>query len=128
VNHIVLFTFPNLLSTAHSGVSVKTRKRDVVAPVDPGTFADAVTAILQDTCEGVSIDADLEAIGKALDSTDLEYSKYGETLFEVLFVGGRLTTGGNIAEDKTIKATSGKPILHVCFIFYFYLSFISADL
>lgn len=96
-----------------AGVSVKTRKRDVVAPVDPGTFADAVTAILQDTCEGVSIDADLEAIGKALDSTDLEYSKYGETLFEVLFVGGRLTTGGNIAEDKTIKATSGKPILHV---------------
>lgn len=81
-----------------AGVSVKTRKRNIVVPVDPGSFADAVVQIVQDASDGNSLEADLEAASKALDSAELEYSRYGDTLFEVFFAGGRLATGASLAE------------------------------
>lgn len=89
-----------------SGVSVKTRKRNIVVPVDPGSFADAVVQIVQDAADGVSIEADLEAGSKALDAAEIEYSRYGDTLFEVLFAGGRLATGASLAEGGARLSTN----------------------
>lgn len=84
-----------------AGVNVKTRKRNIVVPEDPGSFADAVVTVCQDAAEGVSLEADLEAAEKALNETELEYSRYGEILFQVFFAGGRLGTGAQLAaEDK----------------------------
>ena len=80
------------------GVSVKTRKRNIVVPSDPGSFAEAVIQLLQDSSDGVNPEADLENGAKALDAADLEYARYGDTLFEVFFVGGRLATGASLAE------------------------------
>lgn len=40
-------------------------------------------ALTQDVSEGVSVEADLEAGCKAIDNADLEFSRYGDTLFEV---------------------------------------------
>jgi len=84
-------------------VNVKTRKRNIVIPSDPGSFADAVVHIVHDATEdgdkaGGSVDAYLEAGAKALDAAELEYARYGDTLFEVFFTGGRLATGAALAE------------------------------
>jgi hypothetical protein len=35
----------------------------------------------------------------------LDFSRYADTLFEVLFAGGRLSTGGNLADDQKEKLT-----------------------
>lgn len=87
-----------------AGVNVKTRKRNIVIPSDPGSFADAVIQIFQDASEGVSVEKDLEAAAKVLDSTDnIDFSRYADTLFEVLFAGGRLATGGNLADEGGSK-------------------------
>lgn len=84
-----------------AGVNVKTRKRNIVVPSDPGSFADAIVQIFQDAAdEGAPIDKNLEAGVKILDSADLDFSRYADTLFEVLFAGGRLATGGNLADDQ----------------------------
>jgi hypothetical protein len=45
----------------------------------------------------------LEAGVKVLDSADLDFSRYADTLFEVLFAGGRLATGGNLADEQKEK-------------------------
>ena len=34
-----------------------------------------------------------------LESAELDFSRYGDTLFEVLFAGGRLAGGGNVVEE-----------------------------
>lgn len=85
-------------------MNVKTRKRNIVVPSDPGSFADAIVQIFQDAAEeGQPIDKNLEAGVKILDSADLDFSRYADTLFEVLFAGGRLATGGNLADDQKEK-------------------------
>ncbi|KAF5836610.1 armadillo-type protein [Dunaliella salina] len=81
-----------------AGVQVKTRKRNIVVPSDPGSFSDAVVQIVQDAGENKGSEADLEAGAKALDAAELEYARYGDTLFEVFFTGGRLATGATLAE------------------------------
>jgi len=81
-----------------AGVQVKTRKRNIVVPSDPGSFSDAVVQIIQDAGENKGSEADLEAGAKALDAAELEYARYGDTLFEVFFTGGRLATGATLAE------------------------------
>lgn len=89
---------------ARSGVNVRTRKRNIVVPSDPGSFADAIVQIFQDAAEeGAPLDKNLEAGCKVLDSADLDFSRYADTLFEVLFAGGRLATGGNLADDAKEK-------------------------
>lgn len=35
----------------------------------------------------------------ALAGVDLDFSRYGETLFEVLFAGGRMAGGGNVIQE-----------------------------
>jgi len=44
---------------------------------------------------------------------DLDFSRYGETLFEVLFAGGRMAGGGNVIQegkklDTNVRAALGE--------------------
>jgi hypothetical protein len=81
-------------------VNVKTRKRNIVVPEDPKTFANAVIQIIKDASEGVSIERDLEAATKVLESSDaFDFKRYGETLFEIFYAGGRLAGGGTYADE-----------------------------
>lgn len=86
-----------------SGVNVKTRKRNIVIPEDPGSFADAVVTLCQDAADGICLEADLEAAAKAFDGAELEYSRYGDILFQVFFAGGRLGTGAQLAAEDKMK-------------------------
>lgn len=36
---------------------------------------------------------------QVLDGAELDFSRYGDCLFEVAFAGARLTTGGNVATE-----------------------------
>ena len=36
---------------------------------------------------------------QTLDSANLDFQRYGDTLFEVLFAGGRLASGGNVIDE-----------------------------
>lgn len=84
-----------------SGVTLKTRKRNIVIPVDPGSFANAVVHLVEDAAEGLTtLEEQLEAGTKALDNANnLEFSRYSDTLFEVFFAGGMLAAGGKLAGD-----------------------------
>ena len=42
---------------------------------------------------------DMQAGVRVLESVELDFSRYGDTLFEVLFAGGRLAGGGNVVEE-----------------------------
>lgn len=88
-----------------AGVTLKTRKRNIVIPVDPGSFAHAVVQIVQDASEGLSsVEDKLEAGTKALDNANnLEFSRYSDTLFEVFFAGGMLAAGGKLADESAPK-------------------------
>jgi len=79
-----------------SGTRIKTRKRDekLKEKRDPIGFRDAILAGLGDT-------KDLEQVSKYLDSigSKLDYRRYGETLFDILFAGGILAPGGSITTE-----------------------------
>ena len=51
---------------------------------------------------------------------DLDFSRYGETLFEVLFAGGRMAGGGNvISEGKKLDTSVSNCTLatmHTCVV------------
>lgn len=86
-----------------AGAQIKTRKRNIAVPLDPGSFADAVVQIFQDSKEGDDLEKNLQAAVKVLESVELDFSRYGETLFEVLFAGGRMAAGGNVVSEKETK-------------------------
>ena len=44
-----------------------------------------------------------------LESVNLDFSRYGDTLFEVLFAGGRLAGGGNVVEEGKKLDTNVRP-------------------
>uniref|UniRef100_A0A2P2M4G6 eIF4-gamma/eIF5/eIF2-epsilon domain-containing family protein n=2 Tax=Rhizophora mucronata TaxID=61149 RepID=A0A2P2M4G6_RHIMU len=69
------------------GTRIKTRKRNITAPLDPAAFADAVVQVYLDNA------GDLELIAKSIESSDLNFSRYGDTFFEVVFTGGRTQPG-----------------------------------
>ncbi|XP_038990896.1 basic leucine zipper and W2 domain-containing protein 1-like [Hibiscus syriacus] len=75
------------------GTRIKTRKRNIAAPLDPAAFADAVVQIYLDNA------GDLELVAKNVESSDLNFSRYGDTFFEVVFTGGR-TQPGTIKPDE----------------------------
>ncbi|XP_031401368.1 protein krasavietz-like [Punica granatum] len=77
------------------GARIKTRKRNIAAPLDPAAFADAVVQIYLENA------GDLELVAKSIESSDLNFSRYGDTFFEVVFTGGRTQTG-------TIKPEEGE--------------------
>ncbi|CAA6659809.1 unnamed protein product [Spirodela intermedia] len=74
------------------GTRIKTRKRNIAAPLDPASFADAVVQIYVDNA------GDLELVAKSIESSDLNFSRYGDTFFEVVFTGGR-TQPGTVKPD-----------------------------
>ncbi|XP_053372773.1 eIF5-mimic protein 2-like [Mercenaria mercenaria] len=76
-----------------SGQRLKTRKRDEKEKYDPSAFRDAVIQGINDT------EGDLELVAKFLDSSKLDYRRYADVLFDVLFAGGQLAPGGSIVED-----------------------------
>lgn len=86
-----------------AGVRLKTRKRNIVVPHDPQSFADAVIDVLADAKETDDIEKTLETANKVLDSAELDFSRYGDVLFEVSFAGARLASGGHLSGDgKTL--------------------------
>lgn len=80
-------------------MQIKTRKRNIAVALDPGSFADAVVTIFEDAKDGTDLDKNLAAGVKVLEGTQLDFSRYGDTLFEVFFAGGRLAAGGNVVEE-----------------------------
>ena len=46
---------------------------------------------------------------QVLEATALDFSRYGDTLFEVLFAGGRLAAGGNVVEEGKKLDTNVRP-------------------
>ncbi|GAQ78414.1 ARM repeat superfamily protein [Klebsormidium nitens] len=70
------------------GARIKTRKRNIAVPNDPSGFADNVIQFFRDK------DGDLDAISKVIGEVDdLDFSRYGDTLFEVIFTGHALQPG-----------------------------------
>nr|ACN36963.1 unknown [Zea mays] len=69
------------------GTRIKTRKRNIAAPLDPASFSDAIVQIYLDN------GGDLELVAKSIESSDLNFLRYGDTFFEVVFVGGRTQPG-----------------------------------
>uniref|UniRef100_A0A0B7ASL0 W2 domain-containing protein n=1 Tax=Arion vulgaris TaxID=1028688 RepID=A0A0B7ASL0_9EUPU len=85
-----------------SGTRLKTRKRDEKEKYDPTAFRDSIIAGLTE-CGG-----DLEQVSRYLDKegSKLDYRRYAEVLFDILFAGGILAPGGFIVEGTD----SGKPV------------------
>ncbi|CAI7831110.1 unnamed protein product [Closterium sp. NIES-54] len=75
------------------GTRIKTRKRNIAVPLDPTSFADAIVHIYTDH------QGDLELIAKDIDSSELDFSRYGETFFEVVLSGGRMQPGTTKPEE-----------------------------
>ncbi|XP_074310664.1 uncharacterized protein LOC141646666 [Silene latifolia] len=80
------------------GTRIKTRKRNIAAPLDPAAFSDAVVQIYLDNA------GDLELIAKSIESSELDFSRYGDTFFEVIFIGGR-TQPGTAKSDEGERHT-----------------------
>eukprot|EP00892_Ulva_mutabilis_P007334 jgi/Ulvmu1/4973/UM207_0017.1 len=87
-----------------AGVNVKTRKRNVAVPLDPSGFADSVLTLFKEHCDDADdITAKLAAANKALDTVNLDYSRYGVTLFEIYFAGARMGIGTKLVDDSNNK-------------------------
>lgn len=86
-----------------AGVQIKARKRNVAVALDPGSFSDAVVTVFEDAAKGDTVE-DLNAAVKVLENVDLDFSRYGDSFFEILFTGGRMAAGGNVVEEgKKLK-------------------------
>jgi hypothetical protein len=86
------------------GVNVKTRKRNVAVPLDPAGFADSVLTLFEEHCSELDdIAAKLAAANKAIDTSNLDFSRYGVTLFEIFFAGARMGIGTKLADDTKKK-------------------------
>ncbi|KAI0233970.1 Basic leucine zipper and W2 domain-containing protein 1 [Lamellibrachia satsuma] len=85
-----------------SGQRIKTRKRDEKEKYDPNTFRDA---ILQGLTEAGT---DLDQVSRYLDSagSKLNYRRYAETFFDILFAGGILAPGGSLVEEAEVQRAS----------------------
>ena len=58
-----------------------------------------MVTIFDDSEESDNLEQNLQAAVKVLESTALDFSRYGDTLFEVLFAGGRMASGGTLAPE-----------------------------
>ena len=92
-----------------AGTRNRVRKRNIRIPLDPQSFADAVVTIFkeqgeEDVTEG--FDKDLEVIANTLgESSALDFDRYGNTFFELVFTGDRMGIGsaGNKDEGQTLE-------------------------
>lgn len=83
------------------GVNVKQRKRNIQVPLDPGAFAAEVLTVFEEQgALGTTVEEKLESGIRALDTSDLDFSRYGDTLFEILFAGKRMAAGANLVTDQ----------------------------
>jgi len=82
-----------------NGQRIKTRKRDEKEKYDPTLFRDAVFATLAEA-------KDLDQVPRNLDIAKLDYRRYGETLFDILFTGGILAPGGAVIDDGDTNRAS----------------------
>ncbi|XP_071789299.1 eIF5-mimic protein 2-A-like [Asterias amurensis] len=82
-----------------TGQRIRTRKRDEKEKYDPNGFRDTIVKGLN------AAGFDLELVSKFLDTSGgkVDYKRYWETLFDILFAGGILAPGGTLVEhdDKT---------------------------
>lgn len=69
------------------GTRIKTRKRNIAVPLDPSSFADAIIQIYTEH------QGNLDLVAKDVEASELDFSRYGETFFEVVFTGGRMQPG-----------------------------------
>lgn len=82
------------------GVNVKTRKRNVAVPHDPAGFAESLLTSFEEHCaQEDTLEGKLAASGKAVDTSNLDFSRYGDTLFEIYFAGARMGVGAKLADD-----------------------------
>lgn len=87
-----------------AGVQIKARKRNIAVALDPGSFSDAVVSVFEEAFDGDNLDKSLQDGVKVLEGVDLDFSRYGDNLFEILFTGGRMAAGGNVVEEgKKLK-------------------------
>ena len=94
-----------------AGVRLKTRKRNIVVPHDPLSFANAVVDLLQDAYVneyGSDVEQLLNNASKILDTTELDFSRYGEVLFEVAFAGRMFALDAK-EKDKDGEAARSLP-------------------
>eukprot|EP01134_Creolimax_fragrantissima_P006334 CFRG6334T1 len=84
-----------------TGQRLRTRKRDEKQKFDPGEFRDAVVTGL------IEANGDWDKSSRFLDlaGNKLDFNRYGETLFDILFAGGILSAGGSVSEDGVGKTT-----------------------
>jgi len=86
------------------GARIRTRKRNITVPLDPSSFADTVIAIYNDSFEeGYTTQQQLDAFVKTLETSELDFSRYGDTLFEVFFTGSRLSAGAGAVLEEADK-------------------------
>ncbi|CAJ0825527.1 11198_t:CDS:2 [Entrophospora sp. SA101] len=80
---------------------LKNGQQKAQAKHEPTVFRDNIIKILLNVKPG-----DFDEISLQLDSAGntLEYKKYGETLFEILLLGGVLAPGGTILDDGAPKS------------------------
>ena len=79
-------------------------------PLDPGAFAAEVLSVFEEQeAKGDTVEEKLELAVRALDTSDLDFSRYGDTLFEILFAGNRMASGANLVTDqgKELKTNVG---------------------
>jgi len=79
-----------------TGQRIRTRKRDEKHhKFDPQKFRDEIVNGINETSGSI------EEISKFLDQAGhkLEYNRYGEPLFDILFAGGILAAGGSVEDD-----------------------------
>lgn len=69
-------------------------------PLDPGAFATEVLTVFEEQASGTTVEEKLETGIKALDTLNLDFSRYGDTLFEILFAGKRMAAGANLVTDQ----------------------------
>lgn len=107
--------FPVLL---RRGVRVRARKRNIVVPLDPGSFANEVIQILQDNAkEDAPLQENLDAGIKVLENSRMDFQRYGDTLFEILFAGGRMAAGANLDNSgKKVDFNVGRTYLYPIYV------------
>ncbi len=89
------------------GVRIRQRKRNINVPLDPESFAKSLLEIFsaaKDEADG-DVDKSLEHALGGIDQSDLDYNRYADTFFEVVFTGGILGTSSEHAagEDDELK-------------------------
>lgn len=82
-----------------TGQRIKTRKRDEKEKYDPSSFRDSIVQGLTEAS------GDIEQVSKFLDvaGSRLDYRRYAESLFDILFAGGILAPGGFLQQEAGVE-------------------------